>query len=96
MSPRADLLEDGRRVGGVELAQARVGHGLVGGLAQLREALDRQAHQIAQAEQPLGDEDVLGPGPELAGEPALEVLGHVGADLQAHDARRTCGRSARR
>ena len=59
----ADLVEDGRWVGVVELKQTRVGHRLVGRLAQLREPLHRQAHEVPQAEQPLGDEDVLGTRP---------------------------------
>ena len=55
-------------------------------IAQLGVPFDRQRHQVGEREQAFGRLDVLRIDPELAGNPELQVLGHVGAHLQTDDA----------
>ena len=85
--PAADLVEHRGRVGVVQGPQPRMSHRLVRSITQLGMAFHRQVHEVAEAQQPGSRDDVGRVGTELGREPAPELSGHVGADLEAHHAR---------
>ena len=85
--PAADLVEHRGRIGAVQAPQPRMGDRPVRRVTQLVVARHRQFHEVPEAEQPGGRDDVGRVGIELGREPAPQAHRHVGAGFQAYHAR---------